>query len=881
MRKLAFLSLVAVGCVGAATAANLIANPDLSEDDGLGRIVGWETNLRQKKITTLDAKPIGDGAFSVHAKGVSWAIWQQTKIGLVSNAQYRLSYDVRTTGLGGVKPQFYICDSKWSWKRDQNGDVFPDDTKGEWVRQEKVLRSLDGGGKQGHILALTCLSDRQNPADVRFEIRNLKLEAVDPAVAAQSTPRECARKLKARIVPVDPLLTAVDPVTGKMSFYWPGSVPGGRASCTLAAKVDGGKEVSAALGADGYASLAFGKLKVGQHALALEVRGPDGRRLAADGYELVAKRPVPEKTAGRKLNNLVTELVNRPLEDGTVEFSRPKAGWTWISFGEVGDDDGSLRGYLDDWGHPVVCRREGEPYLETQRWLPEGVHTLRIVGSKPGRTLKIHAVKTIWGTAPYDLSTRPFSVVGNFNYTLPFAQRFALVSTFNTLSKVNKYLDGSDDTGAGFYYERGISLMGGDKLVPEDPDRLDFEANLRHLKSGSWRLGRTVNVDENLLAPESLVAVNFSESVWTLFKEDPSHRVNVWYADTATGNYYRNPEINVSEIAAIVNTGNGTGLLMPECYAPVGTTHASLQEYLDGYANFVLSAERMVPAAKGATILYGAGYIDIFDWSNYYCPATDVKVHYSEMVRAFATDPRFAGCAGIAFGGGMCCEEEFRRWGAKVTRHYALEGATDDLAGSFGYVWTPGFVRDPDFENGFTNWTVRAAEAGALVPTAIRGYGTKYQNRIGAPQGCGDTAALFRASAKGASEVSQKLTGLVPGRYYALHFSVADKKTMTPRRAKPPRTEKRFFSARLEGAEEVKDLTYEHLRRGQRNFRYVFRATAPEATLVLTDTAKGLLNEPGVELLVNYVLFRPYYVENEREIAEVISALGWADRANR
>ena len=109
-------------------AANLIANPDLSEDDGLGRIVGWATNLRDKKITTIDAKPIGDGAFSIRAKGVSWAIWQQTKIGLVSNAQYRLSYDVRTAGLGGVRPQFYICDGKWSWGRAQNGDVFPDDT---------------------------------------------------------------------------------------------------------------------------------------------------------------------------------------------------------------------------------------------------------------------------------------------------------------------------------------------------------------------------------------------------------------------------------------------------------------------------------------------------------------------------------------------------------------------------------------------------------------------------------------------------------------------------------------------------------------------------------------------------------------------------------
>lgn len=854
-------------------AANLVANPDLSEDDGLGTVIGWGRDIRDKKSTTIEAWPIGDGAFAIRAKGVGYASLQQTKIGLVPGAKYRLSYEVRTAGLKGLNPRFYICDGKYSWTRDQNGDVFPDDTKGAWIRQEKTLVALAGTGSIGHALRLSCLGDK--PTEVSFEIRNLRLEAVDPEIAAKSSPRECPRKLKARIVPVDPLVTAVDPTKGRMTFYWPGSVACGRTNCTLVAKLDGCREVSAALGADGYATLALGKMKAGPHNLEVEMRDPAAKRLASDNYRIVAKAPVPEKTAGRRLNNFVTELVNQPLADGIVEFSRPKAGWTWISFGDVGADDADVRGYLDDWGHPAVYRREGEQYVETQRWLSEGVHRLRVTGAKPGRTLRIHAVPVIWGSAPDDLTTAPLNVRWNFSYTLPFARRFALISTFNTLSRVNKYLDGSDDTGAGFYYERGISLMGGDKLVPEDPDRQTLEANLRHLRSGNWRLGRTVNVDENLLAPESHVAVNFSESVWTLFGEDPAHRINVWYADTSTGNWHKNPEINVSEIAAIVNTGNGTGLLMPELYAPVRETRASLQEYLDGYANFVLAAERMVPAAKGATVLYGAGYIDIFDWSNYICPATDIKAHYSEMVRAFATDPRFAGCAGIGFGGGMCCEEEFRRWGAKVTRHYALEGATDDLAGAYGFVWTPGFVKDPDFENGVTNWTWRAAEEGALRADRVRGYAKRYQNRIGAPLGYGDTVAVFTASAKGASEVSQKLTGLVPGRHYALHFSVADRKTMTPRQAKPPKTMPRFFSARLEGAEEVSDLTYEHFRRGQRNFRYVFRATAPEATLVLTDTAKGRLNEPGTELLLNYVLFRPYYVESEGEIADVISALGW------
>lgn len=61
-----------------------------------------------------------------------------------------------------------------------------------------------------------------------------------------------------------------------------------------------------------------------------------------------------------------------------------------------------------------------------------------------------------------------------------------------------------------------------------------------------------------------------------------------------------------------------------------------------------------------------------------------------------------------------------------------------------------------------------------------------------------------------------------------------------------------------------------------RSYRFVFKAKHPDATLVLADCAPdGRLNESGVELSLNYIIFRPYYVESESEVAEIISALGW------
>jgi hypothetical protein len=886
--RIVLFAIVASSALALAAGENLIVNPDLSQFDEVGTIRGWKRHLKKRLVTTIDVQSNGDGAFRVSAKGEHYAILQQTGIGLVPGGRYRLSYELRTEGDKGGRPQFFIHDGNWKWGEEQNGPKAPDSTNGQWLPLEKTVVAQDGAGGIGHVLSIHCLQSN-GPKEVCFEIRNLRLEAVDAKTAAKSRPKEC-RALKARIVPVDPLLTAVDPDNASMTFFWPGVPVCGRTNCCVTAHIDDKPYSNASLDARGYATVAFGRIEQGRHRLRVVIRDSGGKWLAADEYSIEARHPIPEKSIGRKLNNFVRELINCPLKNGEVEFTCARDGWVWIYFGKVSDgaDADSLRGFLDGASSPVVLRRDGELYLETQRWLAAGKHRLCVVGAKPGRTLKIHAVKTIWGSAPKNLSSAPCDFSQVFSYTLPFARRFSLISTLNTIGKADRYLDGRDNAGAEFFRERGIALRGTDKLSPTHKTRNDLDELTAFLKSGNWRIGHTVVVDENFPDPETAQGVNFSEAIWRLFREDNAHRVNVFYCgDTATGGYFKNPEVNVSEIAAVVNTGMGTGLLCPECYAPVGKDRASLDQYIDGYANFVQSAERMVPAAKGATLIYGSGYIDLFDYSPYICPESDIKAQYSELIRAVATDPRFEGCAGIGFGGGACCEEEFRRWGTKVTRHYALEGATDDLAARYGYKWTPGFVKNADFQDGEANWTFRPAAGGSIVLESIKKYGKQYQARIGVSDGYGDTVATFKTSPNGANEVRQEIFGLEPGRYYALHFAVADKGTLKACEGVPP-VVPRFFSARLEGAERVAELCYEHLRRGRmapgaaknkaslRSYRFVFKAKHPDATLVLADCAPdGRLNESGVELSLNYIIFRPYYVESESEVAEIISALGW------
>ena len=60
--------------------------------------------------------------------------------------KYRLSYEVKTEGLGGAPVEIFLHDSKWSRKDPQKGPKFPDDTKGGWVKQErKVTQAMFHG----------------------------------------------------------------------------------------------------------------------------------------------------------------------------------------------------------------------------------------------------------------------------------------------------------------------------------------------------------------------------------------------------------------------------------------------------------------------------------------------------------------------------------------------------------------------------------------------------------------------------------------------------------------------------------------------------------------------------------------------------------------
>lgn len=858
-------------------AANLVTNFDQSQARGLDIVAGWDRHIKDGLHISLEVVPLGDGAVRFISRGEPYAFYEQRGLTLVPGAKYRLSFEVRTGGLGGARPKILLRDSKWSWKREQESPVLPDDTKGRWVRVEKVLAMCANTGAKEHTLSISCLMDRPVRESV-FDLRDLRLEAVEPAVAAKSAPVAAAAlaPLPARIVPIDPLLAQVNADAAEMTLFWPARPAGGLTNCTLEAVLDGARRATGRFGADARAKVAWGAAKPGRHAVALTVRSAQGETLATNGYAIVAVRPVKAETVGRRLNNLVTELVNAPLKDGDVMFSRSRPGWVWISFeGETGPAEG----FLDTIGFPVVRRRTGERRLETQRFVAAGVHTLRVVGATGGR-LRIHAVKTIAGTAEQRLDSEMTKDYWGARYSLPFLNRYDAISTFNTVSRRTNTGLCTDDLFLGYTYERGIRFVPELEFGPKHPDRSDAAATYRNLTEGPWTFGLSVNVDENIVGAAPAEAVNYSEAVWRMIGQKPELSVNVFYADTSYGRFYDCPPLNASEISATVNSGNGTGILYPELYSMVGPTRAALDAYLDRAAKFLESAVGIVPAARDAVVLYGASYVDIGDWSNYVTPGTDIKAHVAAMFRAYATDPRFADCAGIGFGGSMCGDEELRRWGVRCIRHYALEGGTDDLAEVCRFAWTPGHLKNPDMEEGLTNWTTK----GAVAAERIRGYGKRLQQRQGVRDGVGDGVATFTFAAAAPNELAQTLTGLEPGRLYSVLCCVADRAAIEKAGRPIGPAAPIAFSARVEGAKEIPMLRYDRIRTARRQvtvhtIRYVFEATAPTARLVFTDrNDDGSANvEEGLRQSLNYISVKPYYTEATETTDDVAAALGWTD----
>lgn len=604
--------------------------------------------------------------------------------------------------------------------------------------------------------------------------------------------------------------------------------------------------------------------------MSVRVDDADGRVLATNSYRIVACPEPPQGPAGKRLNNFATELVAGVLKNGEIRFFRPTEGFVWVSFDDANDE---ACGVIDREQVPFVRKREGEVYLEGVRKVSAGWHTLSVSGATRGR-FRIHAVGIV--SMPMWPVGKSVCVVSNYwyRYSSGFARRF-LLSGLNVACNAHKYIQNPEGGEIAYYRERGFGFFGDASINWSSPVWLDAKAQWDILSKGDWAAGYDISVDESQIGAMRSQHVIFAENVWKLHDLHPERRVNIFWGD-ATQNIFDDPKVHVSELAAVANTGNGTGISLPENYAPVLATPEAVEKWLDLFAREVKSVVDLVPGARAMTAYHVSPWIDIGRWCDYPCPETDAKAMFAWMVQAFATRPEFDFTCGISSAAAGACEEEVRRWLTRLFRYHVFEGGTENLADLYGYKWTPGFVANCDFADGLRDWTVKPAPGGSVTAGRIDRYGARIQRRNKAPAGTGDCFAEFTASDAGPNAVSQRISGLRPGGLYALMFCVAGRENVEKKDGKMPDF---AFRARLEGARDLQTLRFRHMAKTKGGadktvylpvYRYVFKAESDTAELILEDCGDDGAKAPaGLRQIVNYVVFRPYYVESPEEVDEI------------
>lgn len=858
--------------------ASLLYNADMSVGDGLGTPLGWNVNVRgDVKGFKVRSYEVADGPDGRPARVFSFAsadgnaYLSQHPFELVAGETYRMGAYVRTSNLKG---KVWFGFWNYGWTESVYVEAFPSDTDAKW-QKVRWTGEMIAGRPTGYSFGV-CGSTGGDPS-AKVEICGLRFEPVSEKAIAGSRygntvePKPCP----VRIVPIDPKLAELPLEDAAMTFYYPGADLDG---AKLIASVDGRDVPAAAFDARSRAKAALGTLTPGEHRLAVRVVDARGKTLRSDSYAAVASAAV-SGPAGRRLNNFVTELHAGELKDGDVRYHRRRAGWTWISFDGA---SGEPEGFLDRGAVAVVRRRPHEPRLETMRYQQPGWHTLTVRGAAGGR-VRIHAVKTLASpgwllkdyAADYDMKTI-------YRHPYSFYRRY-FAGGFNTVSPYDWHKDlGSEDSEInGFYAERGMRVAPQVVVSALDPDRLSADRLYgRIVSSQAFKDGCDIEIDEagvtHLLS--RACHVNLAETVWRLADERPRQRFSTDFCDAAV-QVFADPVPQTTMISAIVNSGRGGGHLIPETYSAPQVDLAKSLEMGEGhFRRFAQSVADLVPGATESIRYLFATYVDLGTWCDYPNPETDLKFHYGHFLRTLATDPAFEPTlGGLAFSAAPRGEEEILRWFTRICRYYCLEGGTEDLAAKYGFGLLPGFVRDGDFAHGLKDWDVETADGGSVDGVKVKDYGVRIQRRQKVANGVGDGLAVFTASEKGPNRISQRLTGLVPGRHYALMYCTVDYDDLLTRKGVWPETA--ALCASLDGADEERELAFVHrVRHGGGKdktvplqltvHRQVFQAKSDEATLSFADRAfDGSAAKPGTRRGLNYVIFRPYYHEGDEDLA--------------
>jgi hypothetical protein len=756
---------------------------------------------------------------------------------LVAGETYRLSGYIKTKGFKSRNAGLIVHNHGWT--SSVGFTTLP--INSEWTFKEKTF-TLPPSKNKEYGLAMYAVG---LTGEIHFA--DLKLEAISEKARKGSTSQMYITATP-RLVPFQPLLNKIPSAAPEMTFKFYGFLPEKRENYECLVTI-GGNHIarqSIPLDENNKIIVKLAGLSCGDYPLEAVLRHRKTHETIIEAAHPISIIDIPtiDRSNIKQLNNLVAEVLNRPVKNTpapqSFNFVNPRDGWIFVAFATAAPSPG-LTVKIDDRDVVITATTDR---LEAFRALTMGEHRITVSGNGGDARLIVRSIPEIFNYPPCSNS----HVKGNGSYGWDFMKKHILYAVTT--------LNGGDLPGEA---RREAKALGLKWLANFSISTMSDPANVRNRMEK--HIGMTqpqydgFTCDELFLDHDDIG--NYSK-ILRLLRNPENRLIYTWSVGKPSI-----PSLHTEVISASLNASGGRGRLLFEAYCNPQANEKKAAAYLDNVSECMRRFNAFFPnAAAGIGIIFG-NFNQIPIISLEHNPEVDFKYYLDMQVNLIANSPDFKGLATTGYWGTHYGDEEMVRWSFKLMRHYAVEGNKDMLSSHYGFKYNPGFLNNGDFADGMNGWVLSPTAKGSIRTHTIAKYGKNSQGRWHSGN-AGDTVCVMARGANKPNRISQTAHGLEVGKAYCLQFVTADLNDITDKKYNPRRY---GINAELEGVEILADRGFVHIDRRNTDYykhnnnvakinlnHIIFRAKSTTQIIAFNDK-KALPNE---ELIINFIQLKPY-----------------------
>lgn len=767
------------------------------------------------------------------------SVLRQLDLQLVAGERYKISAWFKATDYSCNVRGVSICNAGW----EKYEGVTPANGTYDWTFLEKEFTLFDSSdGKFFAAIFSEGFTGELCVADVRLTA------LTEAGQMGSSAPELAVIYGQPTMVPWEPLLHRIPADNPVVSFHFYG-------------KLQNMEEMDVVMKASDCDEIVVQPLQPEINTLRL----PEGARSGIltvslrdrkNGEEAYSKShtyavidiPAIDVSGHRRLNNLCTEVLNKPLEPVSdiqeFSFTNSRDGWIYLAVQDAG-------------GQPVEVVMDGKTTVldgeslnnESFHDVPMGRHTLAVRNTLNGGRIVVRAIAETLNYCPVVNSI----VTENPTYDWDFQVKYGLpaITTQNGGSIPDEKL--------GWFRRQGYRWIA-NQMSTNLKDDEDLTARLDQSRGMIDDRYDGVTCDEQFFfQPVMLQRYTRGLHAYT----NPKNRlIYSWIVGKPA-----TVGIDQEFLSECVNASGGRGRLLLEAYChTAGTEQGARETIADKIVDNVRQIRNAFPNVLQSLGVILGNFNQVPILSLHHHPEVDMKYFLDLQLNSIANDPCMDGLGAVGYWGSYYADHEFHRWSYMLLRHYVVEGKTTMLSDEYGFSYRPGHVVNGDFTEGFQGWE----KSGNVTTEKYTGYANASQNRWGGNMGVGDTMAVFSKQEDEVSTLSQTAQNLVPGRTYLLQFATCDVDYVKKRDSSAG-----DFGIRAtldDGAEIREDLSWQYVdRRGEKG-RYeqnngvarinlhhiVFTALKDKVEIKLDNQ----LSKPGENLGVNFFAVTPFLLEN-------------------